>query len=83
MFVDSAYSDALHAHPLISQPVLDVYLELTHLLLINAASAPVNARPVLMQPPAKPAKWVMSFQVRPVLRSVASPALLAMLLEDV
>lgn len=56
--------DAHHAHLLISQPAFHAYLELTRPKLINAAFAPVNVRPVLMQPLAKPVKWAMSFQAQ-------------------
>lgn len=56
--------DAHHAHLLISQPAFHAYLELIRPKLINAASAPVNVRPVLMQPLAKHVKWVMSFQAQ-------------------
>ena len=62
--MDSVYLDAHLANLLLSQPAFHAYLELTRPKLINAASAPVNAKPVLTQPLAKPVKWVMSFQAQ-------------------
>ena len=75
--------DAHLANLLLSQPAFHAYLELTRPKLINAASAPVNAKPVLMQPLVKPVKWVMSFQARVAFRFVLSLVLHVMLLVDV
>jgi len=82
MYVDSACWDALLAQPLMSQPVLDAYLEPTPLLLINAPSALPHVKPVLMQALVKPVKRVMNYLVQAVFNPAPSLVLHAMLMED-